>query len=259
MHTQAMQRAKVPTFRPTVWPAEPPDLPPVTRYVLEDGPGTGELQVRDVDREREQAELPPDFVLRELLEVPEDDASLGAFMREWGLLVDLPSKGLVISLEGARRHLLELQAVARHLIAFRDGNEAAEIEAWDRVVELTQWEPLNIRQARLWFQMALNRSLRPFGVHVRLSPDDNAALTRPVPNLHNVAALQLARYLNSDRPITRCGNERCGRPFTVQRSPRRLFENSHHAAGVRYCSHLCAKAQSERDRRARRRAEGGQR
>jgi len=45
------------------------------------------------------------------------------------------------------------------------------------------------------------------------------------------------------------------RPFSVQRTHRRRYINSHHAAGVRYCSNRCAKAQSERDRRARRRQE----
>ena len=247
-----MQGTGLPTFRPTVWPAEPPDVPTVMRYVLEDL-GGGRALVGDVDRDREQAELPPDFALREVLEAPEDDAGLVDFMREWGLLVDLPHEGLVLDLDAARWRLTELQALARHVIADRDGDEDALLAAWSPLGEM----PARVSQAWLCFQATMNRALLPFGMHVRLGPDDDATLSRPMPNLYNATAVQIAQYLSSEQPIARCSNERCGRPFTVQRSARRRYPSSHHAAGVRYCSHLCAKAQSERDRRARRRQEKG--
>lgn len=246
-----MQGPRLPTFRPTVWPAEPPDVPPVLLYDVEPA-AAGRLRVLDVNRRREQVDLPPDFALRELLEAPQDDAALVDFLREWGLPVGLPTD-LVIDLRTVRLALLQLQALARHVLAYRDGDEAAERAAWVQVAEATDWDPPSISQARSWFQDALNRGLRAFPVHVRFGPDDDASMSRPISNLYNAVTLQLARYLNSHEPIARCSNERCGRPFTVQRSPRRRYENSHHAAGVRYCSRTCAKAQSERDRRARRR------
>lgn len=246
-----MQGTEDPTFRPTVWPAEPPDIPPVTRYGLEhDGGST--CRVHDVNRDAERAVLPPDFAIRELLDVPDDAAGLVHFMRAWGLLVDLPREGLVVDMGEARWRLWELQSMARHLIAYRDGDDEALVEAWFPLER-----PAQVSQAWTRFQDTMNRALRPFGVHVRLGPDDSAALSRPVPNLYNATALQLAQYLSSDEPIVRCGNERCRRPFTVQRSERRRYTSSHHVAGVRYCSHNCAKAQSERDRRARRRQEKG--
>lgn len=251
-----MQRTNSPTFRPTVWPAEPPDVPPVLLYDLEPGAG-GRVRVLDVNRARERVYLPPDFALRELLEVHQNEDALLDFLREWGLPVDLPTD-LVVDLGLVRHQLLQMQALARHVLAYRDGDEAAEREAWRQVADATQSELPTTRQARQWFQEALNRGLRAFGVHVRLGPEDDAALSRPVPNLYNAVSLQLARYLSSSEPIARCSNDRCGRPFTVQRSARRRYENSHHAAGVRYCSRQCAKAQSERDRRARRRDGKGQ-
>lgn len=247
-----MQGTEPLTFRPTVWPAEPPDVPTVMRYVLEDL-GDGRALVVDVNRDREQAELPPDFALREVLEAPKDDAGLVDLMREYGLFVDLPHEGLVLDLGEARRRLTELQALARHVIAYRDGDEGALLVAWSPLGEL----PAKVSQAWSWFQETMNRALSPFGMHIRLGPHDGAALSRPMPNLYNATVVQIAQYLSSEHPIARCSNERCGRPFTVQRSARRRYPSSHHAAGVRYCSHLCAKAQSERDRRARRRQEKG--
>ncbi len=241
-----MQGPKVPTFRPTVWPAEPPEVPPVTLYDFE-ARQAWRLRVIDQNRERLEVVLPPDFALQELLEVPDEDGALLEFWRTWGLPVGW-SDGL-IEVADARARIRTMQSLARHVLAYRDGDEDGERAAW------AYWEPETLGAARLWFQQFLNEGLRAFPVHVRLGPDDDAALTRPVPNLYDAVALQLARYLNSDQPITRCSNERCGRPFTVQRSLRRRYENSHHAAGVRYCSRHCAKAQSERDRRARRRQE----
>jgi hypothetical protein len=142
-----VQRAKSPTFRPTVWPAEPPAVPPVIRYDLTPLEN-GRVRVVDVDRERELVQLPPDFVLRELLEVSDNPADLRDFMREWGLLVDLPHEGSALDLARARRRLRELQAVARHLLAYRGGEgEEAEREAWSSAgLE----RPGSATQARHW-------------------------------------------------------------------------------------------------------------
>ena len=76
----------------------------------------------------------------------------------------------------------------------------------------------------------MHHPLAPFTVHVRLGPEDDAALTLRQPNLYNLVALQLTIYV---APISRCANGRCRRPFTVQRSGRRRYEATHHASGVR--------------------------
>ncbi len=73
----------------------------------------------------------------------------------------------------------------------------------------------------------------------------------------NACALQLARYLASELTVNRCANQRCRNVFTVQRGGARSDYGQHRSRGVRYCSPLCAKAQSERDRRRRRFKEAG--
>lgn len=246
-----MQANNPPTFHPTVWPAEPPAVPPVTRYVLTEARG-GRAEVVDVDRAREQAVLPPDFVLRELLEVPATEAGALALMQEWGLLADMATG--VLDVGQARWNLCRLQAIARHLIAMAAHDEDGERGAWLPFAELAQWGPPTLNEARMWFRDALNEALRPFTVHVRLGPDD-AALARPGVNLYNACGLQLARYLASELTVNRCANERCGRYFSVQRGGARSDYGQHRSRGVLYCSPLCAKAQAERQRRARRRQE----
>lgn len=275
-----MQGTQPPTFSPTVWPAEPPGLPPVRRWLL-DHLGTGAANVIDVARNREDVELPPDFVLREVREASDDDGALLTFMRDWGLLTDLGDQaasvpasmraatvamhrdaveryprrhpGYVVSLELARMRLRTLRALAEHVLGHRNGDDAAVLAAWPA----NGWEqPRHIDEAWRWWQEYVNAALYPFRMHVLLNPGDarNLALTMPTPNLYNAAVLQLTQYLGGG-PIAPCANERCRRPFTVQRGTRRRYEGTAHTTGVRYCSALCAKAQSERDRRRRRKAE----
>ena len=274
-----MQGTEPPTFRPTVWPAEPPGVPQVTRYQLE-AIGDAAAAIVDVARDREPVDLPPDFVIREVAEVGDDDASVLAFIREWGLLTDLRDQAasvpgsirevtlsvhsalaeahpdrpadFVVSLELARMRLRMLRTLVQHVTAYRDGDETALLDAWSA----NGWErPRHTSEAWRWWQGWINAALYPFRMHVLLNPGDtsNVALTMPPSSLFNAAALQVTKYLGGDGPIARCANDRCRRPFTVQRGARRRYENTAHTTGVRYCSALCAKAQSERDRRARRR------
>jgi hypothetical protein len=106
-----------------------------------------------------------------------------------------------------------------------------------------------------WFlwDYYLNRGLQKFTVHVRTdNPDYPTDLLRPSALLYDACCLQLTHYLASEARVIRCANERCRRPFTRQRGRAREDYGQHRSRGVRYCSHLCAKAQSERDRRRRR-------
>jgi hypothetical protein len=102
------------------------------------------------------------------------------------------------------------------------------------------------------FVMTMNAALRPFSVHVRY-PGANALLDAP--STYEVAVLQLAQLIAEDRQIRPCANERCTRLFTRQRG-RAKYDRTGHSTGVLYCSAQCAKAQAERNRRARLRAEG---
>ncbi len=279
-----MQGTKSPTFRPTVWPAEPPELPPVLRYRLDPVLGVTGLQVAQV---LGNFVFPPDFVFRELLErvpSPTDDVrelaqDVISLTADWGLaglpgrrafdgLYGAPPPGVESELEeweqtprlvplvhpvAIEAHLGVLRVLSRHLLAYLEGaGDAAIIAAWS---EPWGGGPVgSVAEAGWRWEGYVNRGLAPFTVHVRWDPSvsTSARLTRPVPNLFNVCCLQLARYLAGDAPVLRCANERCGRPFTRQRGRARDDYGQHRSRGVRYCSHLCAKAQSERDRRRRR-------
>ncbi len=101
------------------------------------------------------------------------------------------------------------------------------------------------------FVMAMNAALKPFSVHVRY-PGADALLDAP--STYEVAVLQLAQLIAEDRQVRPCANERCTRLFTRQRG-RAKYDKTGHSTGVLYCSAQCAKAQAERNRRARLRAE----
>ncbi len=272
-----MQGTDSPTFRPTVWPAEPPRPPSVTRYKLVPAGAPAALRIA---QPLGGFELPPDFVFRELLEEPRDDYA--ALTARWGLLslagastfqylADSPTPGVLEDLAAWHTaglpgplvhsvalgaHLTALQALSQHLLAYLEGaGDAAICAAWRDI----GGAPTSSVAAAWWsWEWYINRGLSVFAVHVRAEPmvSDTHRLTRPVPNLYSASCLQLANYLAGDEPVLRCANVRCGKPFTRQRGRARDEYGQHRSRGVRYCSHLCAKAQSERDRRRRRADEG---
>ncbi len=274
-----MQGQKPPTFRPTVWPAEPPTPPPVTRYDVVPVNGEEGLEVKRV---LGTFDLPPDFVFRELLEkVPTSVADVVDLTAEWGLACpagegafdyfgegpwapiqqDLARWGQtprmvpLLHPDAVLMHLDALRKLAGHLLAHLEGrDDDAIIAGW------TQRAPRDVDHAWWLWERYINRGLAIFSVHVRAEPTIPGAvrLTRPTANLYNAACLQLVHYLAGDKPVLRCANVRCGRPFTRQRGRAREEYGQHRSRGVRYCSHLCAKAQSERDRRRRRATEATQ-
>lgn len=272
-----MQGTNPPTFRPTVWPAEPPRTPSVGRLELAVEPRTGGLDPVDV---RGEVELPPDFVFQELFDlVPETTDDVRRISAEWGLasgigfrsfeyLAGAPPASITHDLErwesetglalvhpvAVGIHLRTLRTLARHLLAYLEGRgDDAIVAAW---TEEGGPRPESAGMAWFWWEGFLNRGLAAFTVHVRTNPDTDALLSRPIPNLYNACCLQLARYLTGEATVARCANERCRKPFTRQRGRARDEYGQHRSRGVRYCSHLCAKAQSERDRRRRRSEEG---
>lgn len=269
-----MQRREAPTFRPTVWPADLPEVPPllcVQHVLVEDG-------LYERAGVPDEVELPPDFVLHELRSTsgPSDDDLL-AFVNTWGPLVEPGLRAFDvlggIQYAGARRRLgaaqerlgrddlvpIEaLHAAARtlrilsgHLLAHLEGaDDTALLEAWS-----TEGRPMDdLSDAWFHWEKHLNRGLAPFTVHVRAALDTGTG-GRSRPNLYSACCLQLVQYVGAEAAVKRCANDRCGRPFTLQRGRARDEYGQHRSRGVRYCSHLCAKAQSERDRRRRRASE----
>lgn len=277
-HPVPMQGTNPPTFRPTVWPAEPPRVPKVTRPKLEDDPTTGGFRVVDVLGE---VDLPPDFVFQELLDLKPDTAEDARHIsEEWGLASGTGVRSFdylageppaLVAGQLARwesetgRHLVHPGAVDIHLRTLRRlaGHLLAYLEDRGDEALLAAWEsdggprPDTAGMAWFWWETYLNRGLAAFTVHVRTNPATEALLSLPAVTLYNACCLQLAQYLATEAQVSRCANERCRKPFTRQRGRARDDYGQHRSRGVRYCSHLCAKAQSERDRR-RRRAEEGQ-
>ena len=281
-HNDAMQGTDHPTFRPTLWPGP---LDRSTAYPVElDPPLVGLAAQTSRDR---VVELPADFAIRETLVPDADDPdAVLAFMREWGILCragrhcldSLPmvesdhvrplvdadrtrseaagipavTQDISVSLALASRHLALLQASARHVIAYLDGDEQAMLAAWADLG--FESNPESGREAWFVWQTYSTSALRPFQAHVRLEENDpQASILLPDPTTYELAMLQLAEIVTGQSgPLPRCANERCGLPFVRHRG-RSKYDGTHHSTGVRYCSHRCAKAQSERDRRARRR------
>lgn len=267
-----MQGPEHPTFRPTLslWPGEARELPAVGVVPIVERAGRVEWSISDRPR---GVALPDDFVIREVVEAT--DAV--RFMREWGLLAraqdelrslpdadrpTIPASAGVgtrrapgISLLAAEHHLRVLRALARHYLADAEGDEAGVVEAW-AAEGLTPaqdaWTPW------WWWTNHVNAALRAFPMYVDFTdPEERVHLLQtPSPTTYEVAVLQLAQMATGGRKVLRCANERCRKAFTRQRSARRQYPGTEHATGLKYCSRECAKAQSERDRRARRREEG---
>lgn len=254
----------------SLWPGNAPELPAVVVVRIEERAGRVEWSS---SQRPSRVALPDDFVIREVIEA--GDAV--AFMGKWGLLARsqdelrslpeddrpaLPADTVghrrapaSISLLAAEHHLRVLRALARHYLAHAEGDEVGIVEAWAVEGFSTtgdSWTPW------YWWTNHINAALRAFPMYVDFTrPDDEVhRLQMPSPTTYEVAALQLAQMATGGREVLRCANERCRRPFTRQRSSRRQYRGTEHATGLKYCSRECAKAQSERDRRARRREEG---
>jgi hypothetical protein len=166
-------------------------------------------------------------------------------------------EGFAVSLPAAGWHLMTLQAAARHVIAHLDDDEEAVCAAWTGWGTAWGYErnPETAHDAWLVWQSYNTAALRPFQAHVRLEDDDpHVVRALPTPTTYELAQLQLAEIVTGQSgPLPRCANQRCGLPFVRHRG-RSKYDGTHHSTGVKYCSHRCAKAQSERDRRARRKA-----
>jgi hypothetical protein len=286
-----MEGANEATFRPTltVWPAEPPSLPPVVVDELRRGAGTDFTSWDPHPGSPRTEALPEDFCLRECLATdPEDLDAVFDLVSRWGRLTPLeshlrspfdslpsgldwlipqvadatnrqslsqlvtttkddgPSSPRAHSLLVETHYVRVLHALTGHVI--RSTAHEPPLEAWTqagfRIDDLDPWG---------LFVMTMNAALKPFSVHVRY-PGADALLDAP--STYEVAVLQLAELIAEDRKVRRCANERCTRLFTRQRG-RAKYDKTGHSTGVLYCSAQCAKAQSERNRRARLRAELG--
>ncbi len=98
----------------------------------------------------------------------------------------------------------------------------------------------------------LNAALTPY--HVRLEP---VAARHPGPyaDIYAAMCLQLANHIVEGATYRRCQNESCRRLFVRQRGRSTPARRDHRTEGVLYCSAACARTQSSREWRRRRRGQ----
>lgn len=105
----------------------------------------------------------------------------------------------------------------------------------------------------------LNLALTPFHVRLELHLSDLAPLGTPLPNVYEVACLQLANHIAERASYRHCANETCGRLFVRQRGGSKIANmrgqehGQYHSTGVMYCTPQCARAQAARALRRRKR------
>lgn len=275
-----MQAPNPPTFHPTVWPAAPPPVPPVWVSAPLVPIERGICASPHLPGGSIPTELPPDFVLREVLAtVDASEGELVDFANRWGpptgyggarafeyfpaeettdhvAAINEAAARLdrddLVSIAGIDMGLRVLRSLVRHLLAHLEGKgDEAVIAAWTDEGHVIP----DVGFAWFVWDVYVNRGLAKFTVHVRTENPayrDHSEWVRPSPLLFDACCLQLVHYLTGGAQVHRCANERCRRPFTRQRGNAREDYSQYRSRGVRYCSPLCAKAQSERDRRRRR-------
>jgi hypothetical protein len=145
-----------------------------------------------------------------------------------------------VSLTVVRHYLDFLRALVGHVVAYQRHRPLAR--AWQDV-------PLNRPvngPAHAWFlfEHTMNAALQRFSVTVmatkRKSPFHHAPF-------YAVAALQIFNVFVEGLPVLTCTNERCARLF--QRQLGRAAKGQYRTSGVMFCSHQCADAQRQRERR----------
>lgn len=117
------------------------------------------------------------------------------------------------------------------------GNVPEDLEVYRRIC-------LDVRISDL--EGAVDGALSNFSIGLR-----DLSFRRPT--VYSVSFLQLYNHLVERAELRTCANETCGRSFTRQRG--RAEYGQHRTSGIMYCSRNCARAQSQRQLRRRRRAE----
>lgn len=260
-----MPRAKPPIFRPTevtLWPRQPGAVPQTWKSAGALTLVGGTICAAPLDQQPddfgELVDIPVDFALREVRDLDlGDDEAVVAFVETWGgstAWAEHP-EGWGHSIADERQVLQWSQRMIEHWLLAEAGESVLPL--WSGAVDGGPTDERDCWDA--WVRM-VNHGLRAWSMHLALRYPDAEEVTRgddldmslQLTTPAQAVAWQLAAMAGGGAVIRYCLNENCGRPFTRQRG---RAEYSARERGVMYCSHQCAKAKSERERRARRKAE----
>ncbi len=260
-------------FPVTLWPASVLAPVPVARWspLVLDHDGKRELEWRGP---LEPKELPAEWVLRQLADTDlDDDDAVLELLGEYGvitwpyfdptsipparypLLAHLPGEddhgdwwehrdGATV--EDARWWLKTARALAGlWREAALDGDPA---NAW-----LTEgFHPGLGDKGVCWaqFTLALNLGLKPYRAHAELTTEPGVTYGQPRAGLYSAACLQVFNLIVEEATARRCENATCGRVFVHQLGG--SIYGQHRTKGLRFCSPTCARAETQRQYRRRR-------
>jgi hypothetical protein len=142
-----------------------------------------------------------------------------------------------VSVKLLRHHFEVLRALADHIWAHQQKRPLAR--AWKTVALQASIQKAD-EAWRIWINV-INGAMRPFSLHVGPRVLDEA------PPLYAVAALQIFNLYVEGLQVLTCANENCQRRF--QRQLGRAPKGQYRTSGVMFCTHQCADAQRQRDRR----------
>ncbi|MEU7429038.1 hypothetical protein [Streptomyces sp. NPDC040750] len=245
--------------------------------------------------DRTSVELPEDFYLRELVELPPDDLEGAArMMTTYGPLFGIDRDDLSFDREDVYEKLQDIPeaggdqqpypfGVHRDLVAIYLRTAQDAITTWlacqrkgglEELVRphVTEETLADLRSQTQHREQPWPRSLEELQeilIDAELTSLEevlNRALGRfsigigdlsdRYPTVYSVAFLQLYNHLVEGATVRHCANERCGRAFVRQRG--RAAYRQHRTTGVKYCSRECARAQAQRELRRRRKTPANQ-
>lgn len=239
----------------------------------------------------EAAPLPPEFVLRNLMDANLDDpGEILDLLNQHGPLIredsafqwcteasgSLPQHGLWLTeLEGGSPTILYGPTLSEAAPLDLDQTHLLDIRYHLKLVRALTRHLLNSQEGQpvedAWaaefgiapehpwaaFSEAITRGLFPFRVRVEYLFDvggEERSGTAPEADLYSVMCLQVFNLMIEGLPVRHCASETCGRAFFRQIG--RAEYGQYRTEGVvRYCSPGCANAQTQRDYRRRKRAE----
>lgn len=223
------------------------------------------------------AELPEEWVLRQLADVKmDDDNAVAAMLHDYGV-ISWPYFDRANVPNDRHRFLAPRDTVANPNWWEQRADGTLEDARWwlktARALAGTwrnadQGQPLGLAWAAegflepddesAWWQFthALNTGLQPFRAHIELRlamEGDELKWGMPRVGLYSAACRQIFNFIVQGDTARRCENETCGRTFVHQLGGAK--HGQHRSVGLRFCTPECARAQAQRQYRRRKTAE----